>query len=134
MIYMRGIPSDYDSWRQLGLNGWGYSDILPYFKKSEYKENGDEATRGKQGPLYVSDIVEKHPLCEEFIKGSSELGIQVQKDYNSGQQEGIFYYQRTIKNGTRFSAYNAFLKPALKRENVNIKKNTTALKIIFKKP
>ena len=106
--------------------------MLPYFKKSEYKENGDEATRGKQGPLYVSDIVEKHPLCEEFIRGSSELGIQVQNDYNSGQQEGIFYYQRTIKNGTRFSAYDAFLKPALKRENVNIKKNTTVLKIIFK--
>ena len=106
--------------------------MLPYFKKSEYKENGDEDTRGKQGPLYVSDIVEKHPLCEKFIRGSSELGIQVQNDYNSGQQEGIFYYQRTIKNGTRFSAYDAFLKPALKRENVNINKNTTVLKIIFK--
>ena len=101
------------------------------FKKSEYK-NGDEATRGKKGPLYVSDIVEKHPLCEEFIRGSSELGIQVQNDYNSGQQEGIFTINVPAKNGTRFSAYDAFLKPALKKENVNIKKNTTVLKIIFK--
>ena len=131
-LYVRGQPDDYNQWAQLGNLGWSYDDVLPYFKKSEYKENGDEATRGKQGPLYVSDIVEKHPLCEEFIRGSSELGIQVQNDYNSGQQEGIFYYQRTIKNGTRFSAYDAFLKPALKRENVNIKKNTTVLKIIFK--
>ena len=111
-LYVRGQPDDYNQWAQLGNLGWSYDDVLPYFKKSEYKENGDEATRGKQGPLYVSDIVEKHPLCEEFIRGSSELGIQVQNDYNSGQQEGIFYYQRTIKNGTRFSAYDAFLKPA----------------------
>ena len=88
-LYVRGQPDDYNQWAQLGNLGWSYDDVLPYFKKSEYKENGDEATRGKQGPLYVSDIVEKHPLCEEFIRGSSELGIKVQNDYNSGQQEGL---------------------------------------------
>ena len=96
-LYVRGQPDDYNQWAQLGNLGWSYDDVLPYFKKSEYKENGDEATRGKQGPLYVSDIVEKHPLCEEFIRGSSELGIQVQKDYNSGQQEGIFTINVPLK-------------------------------------
>ena len=130
-LYVRGQPDDYNQWAQLGNLGWSYDDVLPYFKKSEFKENGDERYRGKNGPLFVSDIVEKHPICEEFISGSKELGISVQEDYNSGEQEGIFYYQRTIKNGMRYSAYDAFLKTALKRKNVNIKKNTLVLKIIF---
>ena len=130
-LYVRGQPDDYNQWAQLGNIGWSYDDVLPYFKKSEFKENGNEITRGKDGPLHVSDIVEKHPLCEEFIRGSSELGIPIQKDYNSGDQEGVFYYQRTIKNGMRFSAYDAFLKTALQRENVDVKKYTTVLKIIF---
>jgi choline dehydrogenase len=116
----------------LGNTGWGYDDILPYFKKSEFKENGDEKFRGKNGPLFVSDIVEKHPLCEEFIESSKEIGVSIQEDYNAGNQEGIFYYQRTIKNGTRFSAYDAFLKPAIKRKNVKVDTNTIVLKIIFK--
>ena len=131
-LYVRGQPDDYNQWAQLGNHGWSYDDILPYFKKSEFKENGNADTRGKDGPLFVSDIVEKHPICEEFIKGSKELGIETQEDYNSGNQEGIFYYQRTIKNGARFSAYDAFLKTAIKRKNVDIKKNTLVLKIIFK--
>ena len=131
-LYVRGQPDDYNQWAQLGNLGWSYDDVLPYFKKSEFKEIGDERFRGKKGPLFVSDVAEKHPICEEFISGSRELGIPVQEDYNSGNQEGIFYYQRTIKNGMRFSAYDAFLKTAIKRKNVNIKKNTIVLKIIFK--
>ena len=131
-LYVRGQPEDYNQWAQLGNTGWGYDDILPYFKKSEFKENGDEKFRGKNGPLFVSDIVEKHPLCEEFIESSKEIGVSIQEDYNAGNQEGIFYYQRTIKNGTRFSAYDAFLKPAIKRKNVKVDTNTIVLKIIFK--
>lgn len=130
-LYVRGQPDDYNQWSQLGNYGWSYDDILPYFKKSEFKENGSADTRGKDGPLFVSDIVEKHPICEEFIRGSRELGIKIQEDYNSGDQEGIFYYQRTIKNGARYSAYDAFLKTAIKRKNVDVKKNTMVLKIIF---
>ena len=130
-LYVRGQPDDYNQWAQLGNLGWGYDDILPYFKKSEYKADGNAEYRGKDGPLFVTDIVEKHPICEEFIKGSKELGIALQQDYNSGNQEGIFYYQRTIKNGMRFSASDAFLKPALKRKNVEIHSNTMVLNIIF---
>ena len=115
----------------MGNLGWGYDDILPYFKKSEYRADGNDEYRGKDGPLFVTDIVEKHPICEEFIKGSKELGIALQQDYNSGNQEGIFYYQRTIKNGMRFSASDAFLKPALKRKNLEIHSNTMVLNIIF---
>ena len=131
-LYVRGQPEDYNQWAQLGNTGWGYDDILPYFKKSEFKENGDGKYRGKNGPLFVSDIVEKHPLCEEFIESSKEIGVSIQEDYNAGNQEGVFYYQRTIKNGTRFSAYDAFLKPAIKRKNVKVTTNTIVLKIIFK--
>lgn len=130
-LYVRGQPDDYNQWAQLGNLGWGYDDILPYFKKSEYRSNGNDEYRGKDGPLFVTDIVEKHPICEEFIKGSKELGIALQQDYNSGNQEGIFYYQRTIKNGMRFSASDAFLKPALKRKNLEIHSNTMVLNIIF---
>jgi choline dehydrogenase len=130
-LYVRGQPDDYNQWAQLGNLGWGYDDILPYFKKSEYRADGNDEYRGKDGPLFVTDIVEKHPICEEFIKGSKELGIALQQDYNSGNQEGIFYYQRTIKNGMRFSASDAFLKPALKRKNVEIHSNTMVLNIIF---
>lgn len=130
-LYVRGQPDDYNQWAQLGNLGWGYDDILPYFKKSEYRVDGDDEYRGKDGPLFVTDIVEKHPICEEFINGSKELGITLQQDYNSGNQEGIFYYQRTIKNGMRFSASDAFLKPALKRKNVEIHSNTMVLNIIF---
>jgi choline dehydrogenase len=130
-LYVRGQPDDYNQWAQLGNLGWGYDDILPYFKKSEYKADGNDEYRGKDGPLFVTDIVEKHPICEEFIKGSKELGIALQQDYNSGNQEGIFYYQRTIKNGMRFSASDAFLKPALKRKNLEIHSNTMVLNIIF---
>ena len=131
-LYVRGQPDDYNQWAQLGNLGWGYDDILPYFKKSENKEGGNDDYRGKNGPLFVTDIVDKHPICEEFIKGSKELNIPLQEDYNSSNQEGIFYYQRTIKNGMRFSASDAFLKPALKRKNVQIYSNTMVLKIIFK--
>ncbi len=131
-LYVRGQPDDYNQWAQLGNLGWGYDDILPYFKKSENKEGGNDDYRGKNGPLFVTDIVDKHPICEEFIKGSKELNIPLQEDYNSSNQEGIFYYQRTIKNGMRFSASDAFLKPALKRNNVQIYSNTMVLKIIFK--
>ena len=130
-LYVRGQPDDYNQWAQLGNLGWGYDDILPYFKKSEYRADGNDEYRGKDGPLFVTDIVEKHPICEEFIKGSKELGIALQQDYNSGNQEGIFYYQRTIKNGMRFSASDAFLKPALKRKNLEIHSNTMVLNIIF---
>ena len=130
-LYVRGQPDDYNQWAQLGNLGWGYDDILPYFKKSEYRADGNDEYRGKDGPLFVTDIVEKHPICEEFIKGSKELGIALQQDYNSGNQEGIFYYQRTIKNGMRFSASDAFLKPALKRKNLEIHSNTMVLNVIF---
>lgn len=130
-LYVRGQLDDYNQWAQLGNLGWGYDDILPYFKKSEYRADGNDEYRGKDGPLFVTDIVEKHPICEEFIKGSKELGIALQQDYNSGNQEGIFYYQRTIKNGMRFSASDAFLKPALKRKNLEIHSNTMVLNIIF---
>ena len=115
----------------MGNLGWGYDDILPYFKKSENRAGGNEEYRGKDGPLFVTDIVEKHPICEEFINGSKELNVPLQEDYNSGNQEGIFYYQRTIKNGMRFSASDAFLKPALKRKNLEIHSNTMVLNIIF---
>ena len=119
-LYVRGQRRDFDTWAQLGNRGWSYDDVLPYFRKSETRPHGDPATRGVDGPLHVSDIHERHPLCEAFLETAETLGLPRNPDYNSGHQEGIAYYQRTIRNGRRWSAADAYLRPAMKRSNLTV--------------
>ena len=119
-LYVRGQARDYDTWAQLGNRGWSYDDVLPYFRRSEHRPEGDPHVRGQDGPLHVSDIHEKHPLCEAFIAGAGQLGIPIDPDYNKGTQDGVSYYQRTIRNGRRWSAAHAFLRPAMRRSNVTV--------------
>jgi choline dehydrogenase len=130
-LYVRGQSRDYDMWAQLGNRGWSYDDVLPYFRKSESFAGGDPATRGLDGPLHVSDIPLKHPLCEAFLKGTGELGLRANPDYNSGDQEGAAYYQRTIRGGRRWSAAHAFLRPALKRPNLTVLTDASAQALTF---
>ena len=130
-LYVRGQSRDYDTWAQLGNRGWSYDDVLPYFRKSESFAGGDPATRGSDGPLHVSEIPSKHPICEAFLKGASELGLTVNPDYNSGQQEGIAYYQRTIRGGRRWSAADGFLRPSLKRPNLHLLSEAQVLALTF---
>ncbi|MGD9804978.1 MAG: GMC family oxidoreductase [Hyphomicrobiaceae bacterium] len=120
-IYNRGQPLDFDTWAQMGNRGWGYADVLPYFKRLEARTGeGDETFRGRDGNLTVSDIDWIHPLCEAFIQGAVEAGIPRNPDYNGAKQEGVAYAQRTIQNGRRVSTARAFLNPIKSRPNLNI--------------
>ena len=121
-IYNRGQRLDYDGWAQRGNRGWGYADVLPYFKRIERRiGEGDETFRGREGAMTVTDIDQHHPLCEAFIAGAESLGIPRNPDYNGTSQLGINYAQRTIHNGRRMSAARAFLHPAMKRPNLTVR-------------
>ena len=131
-IYNRGQRNDFNTWAQLGNRGWGYADVLPYFKRLERRiGDGDPAYRGRDGALTVTDINWSDPLCEAFIASAVSLGIPRNPDYNGAIQEGVSYAQRTIHNGRRVSAATAFLRPAMKRGNVAVRTRAHATEIVF---
>lgn len=132
MIYNRGQPNDLDNWAQRGNRGWGYADCLPYFLKGENRVGEGGATRGRsKGAIPVTDMDWFHPVSEAFIEGCVKLGIPRARDYNSGEQAGVGYYQRTIHKGRRVSAAVAFLRPALTRPNLELRTEARASRIIF---
>ncbi|WP_337187105.1 choline dehydrogenase [Phenylobacterium sp.] len=118
MIYIRGHARDYDQWRQTGLAGWGYADVLPYFKRSESLEGGGDAWHGGEGPLHVSKAASPNPIYRAAIEAGAQAGHPVTKDFNGYQQEGWGPYQLTIHKGERWSAARAYLYPALSRPNL----------------
>jgi choline dehydrogenase len=118
MIYIRGHARDYDQWRQMGLAGWGYADVLPYFKRSESLEGGGDAWHGAEGPLHVSKAASPNPIYRAAIEAGAEAGYPVTGDFNGYQQEGWGPDQMTIKDGERWSAARAYLHPALGRPNL----------------
>ena len=120
-LYVRGQARDFDSWAELGNSGWSYQDVLPLFKTQEDRSTGESQYHGINGPQHVSDIHEKHLLCEEFIKGAGSLGLPINPDYNGESQEGVGYYQRMIQSGKRHSAATGFLHPALSRSNLHLR-------------
>ena len=131
-IYSRGQRMDFDGWAQRGNRGWGYADVLPYFKRSERRiGEGDETFRGRNGNLIITDIDYRHPLADDFIEGAVNYGIPLNDDYNGAVQEGISYTQRTIFKGRRVSSARAFLRPALKRPNIELRTKAHATKILF---
>ena len=131
-IYNRGQRLDYDGWAQRGNRGWGYADVLPYFKRLERRiGEGDDAFRGRDGALTITDIDQHHPLCEAFIAGAVSLGIPRNPDYNGESQLGISYAQRAILNGRRVSAARAFLHPAMKRPNLTVRTHAHATGLVF---
>ena len=130
-IYNRGQRMDYDSWAQKGNNGWGYFDVLPYFKRCEQRIGyGDDTFRGREGGLQVTDLNYQHPLCDAFIAGAGELGIPINNDYNGAVQEGISYVQRTTYKRRRVSTARAFLNPAKSRPNLEVKTNTLVCRVV----
>ena len=132
-IYNRGQRMDYDSWDQKGNNGWGYFDVLPYFKRCEQRIGyGDDTFRGREGGLQVTDLNYQHPLCDAFIAGAGELGIPINNDYNGAVQEGISYVQRTTYKRRRVSTARAFLNPAKSRPNLEVKTNTLVCRVVVK--
>lgn len=120
LLYVRGQKEDYDRWRQMGNDGWGWDDVLPLFKRSEDQERGADEFHGTGGPLAVSNMRIQRPICDAWVAAAQEAGYPFNPDYNGPQQEGVGYFQLTTRNGRRCSAAVAFLKPAKNRDNLQI--------------
>ena len=132
MAYIRGQREDYDYWQSLGNEGWGYADVLPYFKKSELNEQFLNEFHSQDGLLNVTQTYWYHtPMGEAFIRACVEKGIPANNDVNGGNQEGAGWFQYTMKNGKRFSAARAFLRPAMKRTNLTIITKAVCKRIII---
>ncbi|MCD0502675.1 GMC family oxidoreductase [Bordetella petrii] len=130
LIYVRGQRQDYDEWREQGNPGWGWEDCLPYFRKLECNDLGPGPTRGTQGPLHASSIRQPHELIEAFIAAANtELGLPRRDDFNSGDNEGVGYYQLSTRQGLRCSAARAYLKPARRRANLHIRTGVQATRV-----
>ena len=132
LLYIRGDRHDYDNWQRLGNKGWGYDKVLPYFKKFECQENGENEYHGVDGELKVSNLRLKREIAELFIQASQEIGIPYNPDCNGEQQEGVGYFQQTSFKGFRKSSYRSFLNKKIRgRKNLTIVTNTQISKLIF---
>jgi choline dehydrogenase len=131
LLYVRGQHEDYDRWRQHGNSGWGFDDVLPYFKKAENQERGADDFHGAGGPLPVSDLVHADPLSAAFIAAAAETGIPVNPDFNGASQEGAGFFQTTTRRGRRASTAVAYLRPARGRRNLQVETSALAQRILF---
>jgi choline dehydrogenase-like flavoprotein len=132
MIFVRGQPQDFDTWAQSGNRGWGWDDVLPYFRKLETFEGGEDRLRGRDGPVHITRVAERHPLADAFIEAGKQAGYPENPDYNGATQEGFGFYQVNQKNGRRWSAADAYLKPALGRKNLAVWTEAHVLRIELK--
>ncbi|ABL69206.1 GMC family oxidoreductase [Paracoccus denitrificans] len=130
MIYVRGNPDDYATWENLGASGWGYQDVLPYFRKAENNNRFCNEAHGIDGPLGVSDIDHIHPLTRAWLQACQQKGLPLNPDFNSGDQAGCGLYQITARNGRRSSAAVAYLKPARKRRNLSVRTGARVLRVL----
>jgi choline dehydrogenase len=131
LLYVRGQHEDYDRWRQHGNAGWGYDDVLPYFKKAENQARGADEFHGVGGPLPVSDLGHPDPLSAAFIAAAAETGIPLNPDFNGATQEGAGFFQTTSRRGRRASTAVAYLRPAKSRRNLKIETSALAQRIRF---
>ncbi|RLK08023.1 GMC family oxidoreductase [Ruegeria conchae] len=120
LLYVRGQKEDYDRWRQMGNEGWGWDDVLPLFKRCEDQERGEDEFHGVGGPLSVSNMRIQRPICDAWVAAAQAAGYPYNPDYNGAEQEGVGYFQLTTRNGRRCSAAVAYLKPIRNRQNLNI--------------
>jgi len=130
-IYNRGQRLDFDGWAQRGNHGWGYADVLPYFRRTERRKGGEDLFRGRDGQLPITDLDWRDPLCEAFIEGAVQMGIPRNQDYNGALQAGVSYVQRIIQNGRRQSAARGYLHPAMKRRNLTVRTNAHVTEIVL---
>ncbi len=132
MVYIRGHARDYDQWAQMGLKGWSYADVLPYFKRSESYENGENEFHGGAGPLNVTESPMEKQLYRAFLEAGAAAGYKRTNDFNGAEQEGFGPYQRTIYKGERWSASFAYLRPiAGVRPNLTIKSTGFVTRILI---
>jgi len=132
-IYTRGNALDYDEWRQAGCTGWGYEDVLPYFRKAEDNDTFDNRYHGKGGPLGVSQPSAPLPICEDFFAAAGQVGIPRNRDLTGESQEGVGYYQLTQRNARRSSTARAYLIPAMRRPNLTVRTDAQVLRIVVEK-
>jgi choline dehydrogenase len=134
MIYVRGQPEDFDHWGQLGNRGWSWDDVLPYFKKAEDWEGGDDAFHGSGGPLLTSHTADKPALCQVMIEAGKEIGLEYRDDVNHlppGAGDGIGWVQQTRRGRRRQSAARTYLRPAMKRPNLEIVTSALVHRVLF---
>jgi len=131
MAYTRGNPGDYDRWAQKGARGWSYADVLPYFRRCETWENGQNPWRGDAGPLGTEFAKTADPLYDAWLAAAAACGYPLTGDYNGKQQEGFGRGQYTIRDGRRSSTANAFLKPARGRKNLSVVTNAHTTRVVL---
>lgn len=134
LLYVRGQPQDFDHWRQLGNAGWSWTDVLPLYKRSEawggaVSDKNDDELRGRDGPLSVSPPNISREIIDAWIEAAVAAGYKRNSDYNGADQEGVGYFQQTMKNGLRCSSAVAYLRPALGRSNLKLFTNTQVVKL-----
>ncbi len=131
LLYVRGQTADYDNWAQLGCTGWSSSDVLPYFRRAEGNERLGGDLHSQDGPLNVSDPRDRHPVSDACVAAGIEAGLPFNDDVNGDVQDGISYFQMTVKNGRRWSAAMAYLRPAMARANLTVETRALAERIII---
>ena len=131
MIYVRGNPGDYAHWEESGAHGWGYADVLPYFRRMEHSHGGEAPWRGVNGPLHITRGPRDNPLHDAFVESAKAAGYVHTPDYNGYRQEGFGPADMTVWKGRRWSSANAYLRPAIKRGNVRLEKGALVDRILF---
>ena len=131
MIFVRGQPQDYDAWERSGAPGWAFDDVLPYFKRLENFVDGESALRGAGGPVDIERVRERPAISRAFIDAAQQAGFDENPDYNAARQDGFGYYQVNQRNGRRWSAVDAYLRPALKRRNLDVRTHSHVQRIDF---
>jgi choline dehydrogenase len=131
MCYTRGHPADYDAWRDLGNPGWGYADLLPYFRRAEHRERGESDFHGTGGPLTVAPLRSPNPLSLAFVEAAVSAGYRRNEDFSGPEQEGVGLYEVTQVNGQRCSSARAYLRPAAGRANLAVLTRAQATRVLF---
>jgi choline dehydrogenase len=131
MIYIRGVPLDFDRWAQSGARGWSYEEVLPYFRKAERQQRVADEFHGAEGPLHVQDVRDRRAAMDAFIDGMTELGIPRNDDFNGREQAGCGYYQFNQHRGRRWSTATAYLGPARRRPNLHVMTGVLVRRVCF---
>ena len=131
MVFVRGHARDYDRWRQLGCKGWSYAEVLPYFRRLEQRETGEDAYRGGEGPMRVRPADYPNPLNQAFLEAGVEAGFPYSDDFNGHRQEGVGRFDVNISDGKRWNTSLAYLSPVMERSNLDVQTDALVTRILF---
>jgi choline dehydrogenase len=132
MVYMRGLPHDFDDWAARGNRGWSYREVLPHFMKAEDHDSAEPEYHGRGGPMHVTDVSPYvHPLCELYLESARALGFRYTEDFNGAAGEGVGVYQINTRRGIRSSSANEYLRPARRRQNLTVRTQAHASQIVI---